>query len=302
MGTGPADIATVLRAAGVAPPRRQPDSVDSGRATALTVYAGVAQALRRQGRPLAGRTVAIEGFGRVGRPLAERLVGSGARVVAISTSRGALYDPDGLDVVRLAGLAADAGSAVVDRYGAAERLPAPALLELPVDVLCPCARHGSVHAGNVHRVSATAVVPGANNPVTPEAEAALAARGVDCLPDFVTNAGGVLGGTMAFAGIAPARIDALLDSMLGACVALLLDEADRRGVTPRVVAEPVARRRHARLRRAAEQPSAVSHLFASALASYRRGWLPRWVVARLAERYFARNQAALLADLREGAG
>jgi glutamate dehydrogenase/leucine dehydrogenase len=90
-------------------------------------------------------------------------------VVAVSTSRGALHDPGGLDVPRLLSIAAEVGSGVVARFADARRLEREALLELEAEVLCPCARHASIHMGNAERVQTSVIAPGANNPVTPEA-------------------------------------------------------------------------------------------------------------------------------------
>ena len=151
MGTDNDDIRALLAAAGAPARRRQSRGADSGDYTALTVFAGVQAALRHGGAELAGRAVAIEGFGKVGAALARLVAGAGGRVVAISTSRGALHEPDGLDVPRLLAVAGAAGSAVVDEIPEARRLEREALLELPVDVLCPCARHNSIHAGNAPR-------------------------------------------------------------------------------------------------------------------------------------------------------
>ena len=217
---------------------------------------------------------------------------AGAKVVAVSTSRGALYQPHGLDVARLSSLAAEAGSALAERYTDAERLPREALLELPVTLLCPCARRHSIHAGNVARVAARFVCSGANDPIAPEAEATLWQRGMRFPPDFISNCGGVFGGTLEFAGVSRQRAQALIERVVEPAVTSLLDEAERSTTMPRAIAEPRALARHARVRAAAEQPRLAGRVVAFGLECYRRGWLPSSLVGALAPGYLERRLRA----------
>jgi glutamate dehydrogenase/leucine dehydrogenase len=295
MGTTRADIAHVLAVAGVPDAPHRGSSGLSGFYTALTVRAAVRVASRAAGLDLAGASVAIEGFGSVGASLATLLHEVGARVVAISTTAGAVYAPDGLDVERLATMAQSDGSRVVETYvgthAGAQRLERSTLLTLPVDVLCPCARHGSVHDGNVAEVQARAVAPGANNPVTPSAERVLVERGVVCVPDFVANSGGVLGGTMEFAAVSAPTITEFVDTHFAARVAWLLAESARTGETTRVVAERLALARRIGGRRAPLWRAPLGKLLGSGLALYRRGLVPGAMVGRLSLPYFRRQMA-----------
>jgi glutamate dehydrogenase (NAD(P)+) len=145
----------------------------------------------RTGGDLAGRRVAIQGFGNVGSWLARDLHERGARVVGVSDVHGAVMDPDGIDV-----------AALVAHVGLGRPLPAFAaprsgtnddLLALECDVLVPAALGGAITATNVDRVAASIVLEGANHPVTPEADAVLTSRGVTVIPDILANAGGVIG-------------------------------------------------------------------------------------------------------------
>ena len=248
--------------------------------------AGVQQGARQIGLDLSRARVAIEGFGKVGGALGGLLAAAQIRVVAVSTSRGALYNSRGLDMQRVSSLAAEMGSRFVEAYPDADRIERTALLELPVDILCPCARHGSVHAGNADRIAAKLIVPGANNPVTSEAEQALRGRSVLCLPDFVTNAGGVLGGTMEFARQPRTSIEAVIDQRFGARIARLLDQAAQQNVPPRDLAEREARERFARMQQDAERLTWRSRLLAAGLECHRRGWVPGGLVRRLSRPYF----------------
>lgn len=288
MGTDSADIRHMVKAVGVVVEQRRWRVDRTGYYTALTVFAGAKQAVRHLGLNLSGSTVAIEGFGKVGSSLATLLDGAGARVVAISTSRGAIFNHQGLDVKQLNELAAEAGSRVVDLYREAQRIDQTALLELPVDLLCPCARNDSLHVENAPRVAARILCPGANNPVTLEAERRLFEQGVLCLPDFVTNSGGVLGGRMEFASVGQQQIASFIDRHLGARIAWLLDESARQRVLPRDIAAPLALRRHEQLRQKDARPTRLNRLFQVGLGWYRRGWLPGPLVAALSLAYFER--------------
>jgi glutamate dehydrogenase (NAD(P)+) len=289
MGTDLADIRYVLRTAGVRLKRRELRVERTGYYTAVTVFAAATQAAQHLGFALPGATAAIEGFGKVGGSLAELLAGAGVRVVAVSTSHGAIHNPQGLDVVHLRRLARDAGSRLVELYQDAERIDLGALLELPVDFLCPCARTRSLHGGNAARVTARVIVPGANDPITPEAEHELFVRGILCVPDFVANSGGVLGGTMAFAAIDQATITALMERQVGERVKWLLAEAARQQISPRDLAIPWAWRRFEEVREQAAHRTPRGQLFAAGLDAYRRGWVPGRLVARLAVPYFERR-------------
>jgi len=290
MGTSAADIRHVLRTAGLRPKRRDGLASRSGYYTALSVFAASRAGARHAGLALAGAPVAIEGFGSVGGALARLLADAGVRVVAISTRKGAIYDARGLDVARASALAREAGSGVVDLYGGASRLDCAELIELPVVALFPCARHESVRADNASAVRARMVCPGANDPVTVDAERLLAERGVLCVPDFVANSGGVLGGTLAFASVGDAAIAEFIAHRFGPRVAWLLEEAARRDVSPRDLAVELALARHAEVRRRAAT-SLQSAAISGALALYRRGWLPGRAAAAAAIRHLDRAMA-----------
>ena len=98
--------------------------------------------------------------------------------------------------------------------------------------LCPCARGGSIHEGNAAAITARFVCAGANNPLTPGAEQILSARGILVPPDFISNSGGVLGGTLEYAGVSPARAARLIRRAIEPAVRRLLEDADAAGVAP----------------------------------------------------------------------
>jgi glutamate dehydrogenase (NAD(P)+) len=155
MGTDDHDILDMLTASGVRIKPSKREKPDSGYYTAVSVKACADRAARNLGLKLSRCNVAIEGFGKVGAPLAAMMSEAGARVVAVSTLRGAIFSSQGLDIPRLIHMAHQSGSRVVETYREAERIDKSELLELPVDLLLPCAEPYSLHEGNRDLVQAS---------------------------------------------------------------------------------------------------------------------------------------------------
>lgn len=140
---------------------------------------------------LDGARIAIQGYGEVGRVAARLLHERGARVIAISDSRGGVLASNGdrLDLDALNAQKAEHGTVV----GLAETrtITNDDLLALDCDLLIPAALGGQIHASNAQQIKARVIVEGANRPVTPEADDILSERGILVLPDILANAGGV---------------------------------------------------------------------------------------------------------------
>ncbi len=288
MGTSAADIRAMLAACKVHIPTRAVRDHDSGYYTAVSVAASAEAAIARIGMEATQCTVAIEGFGKVGKALAKILCDAGYTVVAVSTRHGAIYDPRGLDIPRLMGLSRSTGSQCVSVYTGAQQIPVGKLLELPVSLLCPCARHNTLRSDNAPKVQCRVVAPGANIAVTWEAEKLLIRRGIICLPDFVANSGGVLGGTMQFAGISHRRIVATIRFGMLAAAGELLEKSAKTGLALRTVAEQASRERFKAIKRRAENPTPAGRLLYAGLKLYRLGLIPSALVGILGIYYFKR--------------
>ncbi|MEM3762840.1 MAG: Glu/Leu/Phe/Val dehydrogenase, partial [Desulfurococcaceae archaeon] len=139
-----------------------------------------------------GKTVAVHGFGNVGMYAAKYLAEWGATVVAVSDSKGYIYDPGGLDVEEVIRVKAEMGSVVNYKKGNVKVSENHMeLLELPVDILVPAAIENVITSENVNRVKAKIISEGANGPTTPEADKVLHEKGTVVIPDILANAGGV---------------------------------------------------------------------------------------------------------------
>jgi len=147
------------------------------------------EALGHRGEELAGKTVAIQGFGNVGSWAARLLHDEGAKVVAVSDVKGGIHAGGGLDLPALLAHVAESGS-VVELPGS-EPITNEELLALDCDVLIPAALGGVFTAENAGAVRARLVVEGANGPTEPEADLVFRERGIEVVPDIFANAGGV---------------------------------------------------------------------------------------------------------------
>lgn len=170
-----------------------------------------------------GRAAAIEGFGKVGGGVAREVTRRGGRVVAISTVTGCVADPAGLDVQRLLDLRREYGDDCVAHYGLPVAPPA-ALFTATADVMVPGARPGVI-SGQVARAlapSVRVVAPAANVPYTREGADVLRLRGIAALPDFVCNAGAVLGYRSA-ADDTPEQVVAFAAGRIAELISSVLD-------------------------------------------------------------------------------
>jgi len=141
---------------------------------------------------LEGRSVAIEGFGKVGGGVAREAARRGARVVAISTLAGSVAKPSGFDPEELWSSRAEHGDELVHHLGATLRPPS-GLFEVEAAVLVPGARTGVIDLERARTIPVRAIAPAANVPYVGGATEILRERGVVALPDFICNAGAVLG-------------------------------------------------------------------------------------------------------------
>jgi glutamate dehydrogenase (NAD(P)+) len=136
-----------------------------------------------------GTTLAIQGFGTVGGEVARLFADAGARVVALSDSRGGILNRDGIDWAEAREHARVTGT--VTGLPGTRALSNAEVLSVPCDVLVLAALEHQVHGGNAADVQARCVVEAAHGAVTPAADAVLFERHVVVLPDILVSAGGV---------------------------------------------------------------------------------------------------------------
>ncbi|MBC8138655.1 MAG: Glu/Leu/Phe/Val dehydrogenase [Fibrella sp.] len=158
-------------------------------ATGRGVVTITRELLLSRGEQLPDSTIAVQGFGNVGSIAAGGFFRAGAKVVAVSDVRGAIYNANGLDIIAVQEYTKKTGSIVGFPEG--EPLDPADLLTLPVDILVPAALQNQITVANAAQIRARYIVEGANGPTTPQADEILNANGVIVVPDVVANAGGV---------------------------------------------------------------------------------------------------------------
>ncbi len=159
-------------------------------ATSRGCYFVVEEACKKLGLSLQGLRVVIQGFGNVGSYAARVLESAGAKIIAVSDSRGGVFNEQGLPVEKL--LAHKGKEGTVHSYPNGTAISNEELLVLDCDVLIPAALENQLTAENAHDIKAKIVAEAANGPTTAEADHILAEKGVLVCPDILTNAGGVV--------------------------------------------------------------------------------------------------------------
>jgi glutamate dehydrogenase (NAD(P)+) len=139
---------------------------------------------------LADMDVAIQGFGNVGRNAARVFNDAGARIVAVSDSRGGVWDPHGLELTQVESHKEKTGSVV--EMPSTRPLDHREVLTVRCDVLIPAALQTQITTANAEQIDARVVIEAANGPITPEADDVLCDRSIPVVPDILSAAGGVV--------------------------------------------------------------------------------------------------------------
>ena len=158
-------------------------------ATATGVLFVTRQAAKHIGMPLKGARVSIQGYGNAGSIAARLFHEEGCKIVAVSDTRGGIYNESGLDPAAVLRFKQERGSVV--GFPGAQIVSVQDVLEVPCDILIPAATEGVITRENADRVQARIVAEAANGPTTPEADAILFKKGTLVIPDILANAGGV---------------------------------------------------------------------------------------------------------------
>ena len=159
-------------------------------ATASGVLICVRAVFAELGLPMVGARAVIQGFGKVGGPLAFLLSSAGMRVIAVSDIGGAVNNPGGLDPLALSEHVAASGS--VAGFSGGEPLHDDDMWALECELVAPAALAGAITAEVAARLGARVMVEAANGPTVPEADVVLERRGLTVVPDILANAGGVV--------------------------------------------------------------------------------------------------------------
>lgn len=135
-------------------------------------------------------SIAIQGFGDVGRTITRLLHNEGFKVIAVSDIKGGIYSKEGLDVEKLVEHVEDTGFVV--GFPGTVAITNKELLETNCDILIPAAVQSVITNGNANKIKAKLIIEGANGPTTPGAEKILEDKGVTIIPDVLANCGSAI--------------------------------------------------------------------------------------------------------------
>lgn len=137
------------------------------------------------------KTYAIQGFGNAGQraALLHQEILDGGKLIAVSDSRGAIFNPDGFNPQELVTHKLKKGT--VSDFPGGKQIPKDELLRLDVEVLYPAALENVITRENAGSIKAKVICELANGPTTPEADLILNKNGVHVIPDILASAGGV---------------------------------------------------------------------------------------------------------------
>jgi glutamate dehydrogenase (NAD(P)+) len=198
-------------------------------------------ALKHMGKDPKKTTFAVEGFGNVGWFAAKDLTEQGLKLVAVSDSKGVLYNKDGIDFKRLANIKEKTGSVI--NYGSGQIFPSSDIIKLDAEVLVTAAVPDLINKNNYSDVRAKLIVEGSNIPMSYDVEEFLHKKGVLVVPDFVANAGGVISSYVEYLGGTPEEMFKLVEEKITRNTQLVLDRAKKEKVSPRDAAVKIAKER-----------------------------------------------------------
>lgn len=137
-----------------------------------------------------GATIAMQGFGNVGRIAARLLHEQGYKIIAIGDIKGGIQNPEGIDIPALEDYAMEQKSVV--GFPGTTPISDKELFAIECDILMPAAVQSVIHDGNAADVKAKVIMECANGPVTPEGEKILLEKKVHIVPDVLTNCGSAI--------------------------------------------------------------------------------------------------------------
>jgi len=159
-------------------------------ATSRGVIICIQEAAKRLGMKLKGAKIAVQGYGNVGWNAAKIAHDWGAKIIAVSDSKGGIYNPQGLNPYKIFEHKEKTGT-VSGFQKAKKQITNTELLELKCDILIPAALENQITKANAGKIKAKIVGEAANGPTTPKADKILHEKKVFLIPDILANAGGV---------------------------------------------------------------------------------------------------------------
>jgi len=194
------------------------------------------------GLEVSNSRVAIQGFGSVGKAVGRFLSEMGAKIVAVSDTKGFIYNPSGIDIKKLIQVKESSGSVINYKDGISNPEP-DGIFRVECDILIPAATPDVINRENAPEIKARLILQGANIPATLEAEEMLAKRGVLLVPDFIANAGGVIMAAMEWAKKTEKEAFLEIETKIKLNTQLVLERSREKNILPRTAAIEIAKER-----------------------------------------------------------
>ncbi|MEM5870457.1 MAG: Glu/Leu/Phe/Val dehydrogenase [Candidatus Aenigmatarchaeota archaeon] len=185
--------------------------------------------------------VAIDGFGNVGSFTAKFLSESGAKIIAVSDSKGCIYNPKGLDVQKLLEVKSTTGSVI--NYKDGEVIESKKIFETDCDVLIPASLSDVINESNYKDIKAKIIVEAANIPMREHIEKKLFENGVLIIPDIIANAGGVISSYAEYKRMNEHEMFNLVREKIVKNTKLILERSFAKQIATRDVAMEIAKER-----------------------------------------------------------
>lgn len=187
-------------------------------------------------------TVAIHGFGNVGAFTYRFLERMGAKIVALADRSTALFDKNGLNSAALETMI-DGKRPLKEYPDTSAVIENHELWTVPVDILIPASTTDVINDTNKDDINAKIIVEGGNIPMSEEIEEELYQKGIQIVPDFVANAGGVVSSYAEYRGYTPEKAFELLEEKAKATTKLVLTRSLKERINPRAVGVEIAKER-----------------------------------------------------------
>lgn len=261
IGTKEEDIQLIERGAGInAYAEEVADFRDSGYFTALAAVSAAKRIAEFANMDISKTKVVVEGFGKVGSSLACE-ISRQAVVVGISTIKGAIYNPEGLDVERLYDDCKKCGEDAVQVYQPAERISVEDLVTADIDILFLSGKPKSITPGNVNKVKAKIVIGAGNLCFDDGTDEILHKHGVYVFPDFITSCGGVLGLTLKEKGLSGVNIDKVIREDFSEKIKHFIELSWGKKQSPFKIADDIVRKNIARMQLKGNQKNQCKLIF-----------------------------------------
>jgi glutamate dehydrogenase (NAD(P)+) len=160
-------------------------------ATGKGVFVTALEATKQRKIKIRGAHVVVQGCGNVGGVAAQYFDKAGAKVIAISDSKGGVYSKKGLNISKVLDCKKKYSCVISEKTKLGDEITNEELLELDCDILVPSALENQITKKNAPKIKAKVIAEGANGPTTPDADRILYESDVFLVPDILANAGGV---------------------------------------------------------------------------------------------------------------